>query len=211
MANKFKVSLLVNLRDMFYTFAQNEKRYGIFPDRNIRINNICDISMYEDHEFKEGSETDVAQMMRLIDERIAWMDANGIDQWNNSHYREHYPEEYYVDAVQAGRLYVLYQKMSGKVVAGAVLLEKDGRWDVITSSAYYVHNLVAAIDAKGAGKRMLEEIENLCRLNGKKFLRLDCSAGNKALNRWYESLGFRHVGAVIDGEYTGNLMEKKLT
>ena len=52
MANKFKVSLLVNLRDMFYTFAQNEKRYGIFPDRNIRINNICDISMYEDHEFR---------------------------------------------------------------------------------------------------------------------------------------------------------------
>ncbi len=37
---------------MFYTLAQNEKRYGIFPDRNIRINNICDISMYEDHEFR---------------------------------------------------------------------------------------------------------------------------------------------------------------
>lgn len=37
---------------MFYTLAQNEKRYGIFPDRNIHINNICDISMYEDHEFR---------------------------------------------------------------------------------------------------------------------------------------------------------------
>ena len=94
--------------------------------------------------------------------------------------------------------------------AGAVLLTQDVRWGQSNGKAYYVHNLVAAIGEKNAGKEILQRIEEYTRLQGMHFVRLDCIVGNQKLNSWYEKLGYEYVRTITDGEYQGNLREKKL-
>ena len=94
------------------------------------------------------------------------------------------------------------------IIAG--LLTQDVRCGQSNGKAYYVHNLVAAIGEKNAGKEILQRIEEYTRLQGMHFVRLDCIVGNQKLNSWYEKLGYEYVRTITDGEYQGNLREKKL-
>ena len=160
--------------------------------------------------FRSGTIYDVPDIIGLIERRIEWMDCNGINQWNKGHYRERYPDGYYIQAAEKGLLYVLTAKDSNRIIAGAVLLTQDVRWGQSNGKAYYVHNLVAAIGEKNAGKEILQRIEEYTRLQGMHFVRLDCIVGNQKLNSWYEKLGYEYVRTITDGEYQGNLREKKL-
>ena len=138
------------------------------------------------------------------------MDRKGINQWNKNHYRERYPDSYYVQTAEKGQLYVLADKESGRIMAGAVLLTDDYRWGESDDTAYYVHNLVSDIDVKEAGKEIVCQIENHARNLGMRYVRLDCIVGNQRLNTWYENLGYEYVRTITDGEYQGNLREKEL-
>ena len=60
--------------------------------------------------FRSGTIYDVPDIIGLIERRIEWMDCNGINQWNKSHYRERYPDGYYIQAAEKGLLYVLTAK-----------------------------------------------------------------------------------------------------
>lgn len=160
--------------------------------------------------FRQGTVGDVPDVIRLIERRIEWMDCNGINQWNKNHYRERYPDSYYVQTAEKGQLYVLVDKESGQIIAGAVLLTVDYRWGESDDKAYYVHNLVSDIDVKDAGKEIVIQIENHARLQGMRYVRLDCIVGNQRLNTWYENLGYEYVRTITDGEYQGNLREKEL-
>ena len=42
------------------------------------------------------------------------------------------------------------------------------------------------------------------------FTEYPCIVGNQKLNSWYEKLGYEYVRTITDGEYQGNLREKKL-
>lgn len=77
--------------------------------------------------FGKAYERHVDAFLELIDERIEWMNAVGIDQWNNNHYHERYPKEYFLDVARSGKMYMLSNKDDGKMVAGAVLFEEDKR------------------------------------------------------------------------------------
>lgn len=161
-------------------------------------------------EFRHGTVGDVPDVIRLIERRIEWMDRNGINQWNKNHYRERYPDSYYVQTAENGQLYVLADKESGRIMAGAVLLTDDYRWGESDDKAYYVHNLVSDIDVREAGKEIVSQIENHARLQGMRYVRLDCIVGNQRLNTWYETLGYEYVRTITDGEYQGKLREKEL-
>lgn len=162
------------------------------------------------YSFARATINDVPEIMRLIDERIYWMDTVGINQWNKNHYRERYPYEYFVSMATERQLFVLKDTGSNVIVAAAVLLTKDYRWNADDANCYYVHNLVSAVCVKEAGKCIMKCIEQLGKRESKSFIRLDCIVGNKHLNQWYETLGYKLVGTTIDGEYTGNLREKEL-
>lgn len=81
--------------------------------------------------------------------------------------------------LKKGLLYVLTAKDSNRIIAGAVLLTQDVRCGQSNGKAYYVHNLVAAIGEKNAGKEILQRIEEYTRLQGMHFVRLDCIVGNQ--------------------------------
>ena len=73
----------------------------------------------------------------------------------------------------------------------AVLLAQDERWDgSLQKRAWYVHNLVTAVGASGAGKAILRAAEKLAKVRGMEAIRLDCIEGNEPLNAWYEAQGY---------------------
>ena len=76
--------------------------------------------------------------------------------------------------------------------------------------AWYVHNLVAAIGASGAGKAILRAAQKLAKAQSMEAIRLDCIEGNEPLNAWYEAQGYFLRGTCTDGPYHGLLREKPL-
>ena len=146
----------------------------------------------------------------LIEQRIHWMDENGISGWNKTDYLHYYPLRYFQQQCAAGQLYVLASD-AGQVQGAVILLEEDVRWaEFAPAAAFYVHNLVSALDAHGAGAAILAGTEALAREKGKQFVRLDCAENNAALNRFYEAAGYLPRGKCTDGPYYGILREKAL-
>ena len=121
-----------------------------------------------------------------------------------------YPLDYYADMQRRGLHFVL-EGENGALLGAVVLLPEDERWDGQPSRrAWYVHNLVTAIGASGAGKAILREARKLASSRSMESMRLDCADDNMRLNAWYESQGYFPCGTCIDGPYNGILREKLL-
>ncbi len=121
-----------------------------------------------------------------------------------------YPPDDYADMQRRGLLFVL-EGENGALLGAVVLLPEDERWNGRPSGrAWYVHNLVTAIGASGAGKAILREARKLASSRSMESMRLDCADDNMRLNAWYESQGYFPCGTCIDGPYNGILREKLL-
>ena len=163
------------------------------------------------YNFCPASPEDGERIFQLVLERIAWMDARGLHGWNDTGYLERYPLAYFREAGRQGQLYLLLTP-EGEAAGGVVLLEEDRRWDGYPSPpAFYIHNLVASVHRKGAGRAILQAVEALARERGKTHSRLDCGRDNPALNRFYESQGYVPAGECTDGPYRGILRETRLS
>lgn len=160
--------------------------------------------------FERADFSDLEKVFALIDARIRWMDEKGIEQWNKTDYWGCYPKQYYIDIVKNGSLFILKRTNGREIIGAVVLTEHDNRW-LDDQPAFYIHNFATAIEEKGAGKIILDNIEKLAEECGKSAIRLDCARTNEKLNQYYESAGFRFVEPVTDGIYTGNKREKKIT
>ncbi len=145
-------------------------------------------------------------ILSILQQRIDWMDDKGLYQWNKTDYMGVYPPEYFLDLIQKGEVFVACQE--DRVLGVMALFPHDPRWKK-TGTAFYVHHLATALQTPGLGKQMLAFAEQYALERGKDYLRLDCQQVNLPLNRYYEALGYTHCGVCIDGEYVGNLMEKK--
>ena len=156
--------------------------------------------------FRRAAAADLEQFLKIIDERIAWMDEHGIRQWNVTGYKRAFPREYYERALADGDLWALCGA-DGALLAAACLFEEDRHWDDGVP-ALYAHNLASAPGAKDAGRDFLRHAAALASSLGKEKLRLDSAEDNEPLARWYESQGYRAVGIVRDGPYRGTLREK---
>ncbi|AFS77829.1 acetyltransferase, GNAT family [Gottschalkia acidurici 9a] len=165
--------------------------------------------MKEKYNFKLAREKDIDHILELIKKRIMWMDDYGIEQWNKTNYMEWYPKEYFSDCILQNSLYTLSEKEFDKIVGAVVLSDSDKLWED-KIPAYYIHNLVTDLDAKGAGSAIIKYCEDIAIEHGKDKLRLDCQSSNNKLNQYYENLGFIYIEEVQDGLYIGNKREKSL-
>ena len=161
--------------------------------------------------FKRAEIEDVPKLFEIIKNRVGWMEAKGLKQWNTTDYLNVYPLSYFEEHQKNGRLFAMKDDISGDVATVMVLLSDDKRWgELNTRDAYYVHNFATNPFIKGIGSLMLEEAEKLSLAEGKTYLRLDCPSHNQFLNHFYESRGYSPAGSCIDGPYQGNRKEKKL-
>ena len=160
-------------------------------------------------EFRLAHADDIARIFSLYTTRVRWMDEAGIRQWNVTDYLSVYPREYYARMQLESKLYVYAS--GAEILAAAVLLQRDERWEGrLETPAWYVHNLVSAPGASGAGAAFLQEAEALARRNGAKTMRLDCAQDNIRLGVWYEAQGYLPAGTCAEGPYHGLLREKQL-
>ncbi len=167
--------------------------------------------MPEAYVFRPLRHDELPAMQALIRQRIAWMDACGIRQWNVTDYEGVYPPEYYEACWQRGELFALADAATDEVVGGGCLKAADDRWpDGRTASALYLHHLAADLAHKGTGRAFLRGAERHAARVGKAFLRLDSAIDNPALTRYYESQGYLPAGQCIDGLYEGVLRQKRL-
>lgn len=159
--------------------------------------------------FRKAEKQEVPMVFDLIMRRVAWMDQVGIRQWNTTKYDECYPQEYYEKRRQKDELFVLEERPSGCLVCVGALFHEDARWPD-PESAYYLHHLASAVDAKGVGSIFLQEAEKYTKKQGKTYLRLDSAVGNTVLEEYYTSRGYVEAGRCIDRLYKGILRQKKL-
>ena len=145
-------------------------------------------------------------ILDIIGKRIAWMDRKGLYQWNKTDYLGVYPPEYFKELIEREIVFIACEEE--RVLGVMALFPEDPRWEK-PGTAYYVHHLATSIEVAGVGKELLAFAEAYALEHNKEYLRLDCQQVNLPLNRYYEALGYVHCGVCIDGEYVGNLMEKK--
>lgn len=162
-----------------------------------------------DYNFGLAKTENISDVFSLYQQRVQWMDATGLKQWNVTDYLNAFPLSYYYALQEAGKLYVLTE---GKQVAGALaLFDHDDYWpDSDNASAYYIHHLVSDINHRGAGRFLLKQAEKIATLHGKEYLRLDCAADNITLFKYYEKMGYVYAGKCQDGPYIGKRLTKKL-
>ena len=96
--------------------------------------------------------------LALVEQRVTWLETKRIEQWARSHYLSRYNLAYFENAARLGRLWGLFE--DSRLVASAVLLDKDPRWKGFEDApAWYVHNLASAVDKPGAGAEFLHRAE----------------------------------------------------
>ena len=150
------------------------------------------------------------EIFALYAARVRWMNEVSIHQWNDTDYLSAYPPDDYADMQRRGLLFVLDGE-NGALLGAAALLPEDERWNGRPEKqAWYVHNLVTAIGASGAGKAILREARKLASSRSMESMRLDCADDNTRLNAWYEAQGYFLRGTCTDGPYHGLLREKLL-
>lgn len=165
-----------------------------------------------DYIFKPAESNEAEEIFGLYVKRVRWMDEQGIRGWNTTGYLERYPVSYYREQCELGTLYTLRNAADGTLAGAVVLYRSDDRWaDKANVPAYYIHNLVAAPGAGGAGARIIEESERIAAAHGKQFIRLDCAEDNAFLNEYYVSKGYVEAGRCEDGPYKGICREKRLS
>lgn len=161
------------------------------------------------YQFRKAQPEDVDDIIRIIAERIRWMDEKNLYQWNRTNYMQRYPREYFLARIDAGEFYLAYTPQ--EIVGIMALFTEDERWsEDEPKNCYYVHHLATKPNCSGAGKALLSFCEQLSKQEGKEEIRLDCQKGNERLNAFYQSLGYEAVGPMVEDDYEGIKREKQL-
>jgi GNAT superfamily N-acetyltransferase len=136
-----------------------------------------------------------------------WLATKGIGQWVLP-----FSAEWIDPKIAAGEFWVV--RLRGEPVAVFRLLWSDpffwGERD--DGSAAYVHTLAVRRDhaGQGIGSWVLGWVEDRARAEGRRLLRLDCMADNRALCEYYERAGFVALGSAEVGHATMKLIEKPI-
>lgn len=151
---------------------------------------------------------DIEAIHKLIYDRCLWFSEKGVKGWNVAFYPNKYDKSYFTEQMKINKLIVA--KFNNEI--GGVMLLKDEDKDYWNSdnSSYYIHHLATDFHLKGVGKTLIDYAIEQCKINDKKYLRLDCYQESKFLNEYYKKLGFNKVGSGTDEIYNFNVWEMKI-
>ena len=143
--------------------------------------------------------TDLPEIMRIIDDAVGRMLAEGKCQWN-----ENYPrDEHIIADICRGVGYVLDD--GGRVIAyGAVVFTGEPAYghlegDWLTDGEYVVvHRLAVDMSAqsRGVGRRFLTAVEHLASQKGTGSFRIDTNFDNNRMLALLARCGFEFTGLV---------------
>src|SRR5215211_7670926 len=149
--------------------------------------------------------SDLDTVSSILEEAAQWLVSRDIDQWQPGSFSH----QRIADRIERGEMYLA--ELGGQPVGTLALQWSDEEvWGSVTKDAGYVHGIAIRRDfaGKGLGRELLRWAENRAASSGKKYLRLDCIAGNRGLNEYYERAGFNRRGRARVWGLEVNLYEK---
>jgi ribosomal protein S18 acetylase RimI-like enzyme len=153
-----------------------------------------------------AGEADVPVLTQIRNDAHAKKVAHSDYAWGKD--GDGFSERWVLNNVSQKEVYVVEQ--DGTSVGTFSLDWDDERhWGLQEPIAGYVHGLCVrkGFNGCGFGRFMIDWCADKVSALNRRFVRLDCDAGNAKLCAYYESLGFVRVGLKTDG-YTWSLYEK---
>jgi len=148
-------------------------------------------------------------ILQVILEATQWLRSQGIDQWQVP-----WDLPWIEWRISLGDFYCAFLEDEDSMAAVVRLLWSDeDMWVSDDVQAGYVHSLAVRpkFAGRGIGRQVLRWAEEMCRLNGRDVLRLDCIAHNSRLHEYYRRQGFSECGEKVFGDYHGRLFQKPLS
>jgi ribosomal protein S18 acetylase RimI-like enzyme len=151
---------------------------------------------------------DLDRVLEILEEASRWLSSKGLEtQWLPSPaFRQTIKNN-----IERGDVYVV-KDVEGTV--GTITLQWSDKkfWGDLPPDSGYVHKLAIkrSYGGKRLGLRMLQWAEAKARVEGKRYLRLDCLASNKTIREYYEKAGFVHVRDTLAPGWKASLYEKNL-
>ncbi|MZQ81309.1 GNAT family N-acetyltransferase [Paenibacillus sp. 5J-6] len=145
----------------------------------------------------------------LLVNAARWIErTQGLVQWRE----ERFTQDYVSGLIEQYELFVAHMD---DVPVGCLSVHwKDEEFwgEQFHEDAGYVHRLAVSRDylGMGIGTRLLNWAEGYAREHGKSWLRLDCMAGNAALNRYYTREGFTFCGRYEAQGWAASLYERRI-
>jgi len=148
---------------------------------------------------------DVADLLAILNGATQYKVERGDMAWGS----EARSEQRVRDAMAESQMYIVRQ--DGRSV-GTTCLQWDDEhyWGKQQPIAGYIHGLAveSSVHGQGIGAMVIEWARHQAFLQGRQFLRLDCSARNAGLCRYYERQGFIQVGQrVLQSGYIAALYQ----
>ncbi len=156
-------------------------------------------------EMVRAEPSDLDAVLSILEEAARWLASRGIDQWGPGSS----PRGRIKNRIGRGEVYLAV--LDGRPVGNVVLQWSDEEtWGDVPDVAGYVHGLAIRREAagRGLGRELLRWAEGRAAAAGKEYLRLDCAAGNRALNAYYERAGFAFRGRAFVWGLEVSLYEK---
>jgi ribosomal protein S18 acetylase RimI-like enzyme len=191
-------------------FSILEKRVVISKSEKARAEAKANdlVGIESDVRIIRAQQGDLDRVLEILEEASRWLSSKGLEtQWLPSPaFRQTVK-----DNIGRGDVYVV-KDVQGTF--GTITLQWSDKkfWGDLPLDAGYVHKLAIkrSYGGKRFGLRLLAWAEAKARAEGKRYLRLDCLASNKAIRDYYEKAGFAHVKDTLAPGWNASLYEKKL-
>lgn len=146
-------------------------------------------------------EEDMSQLTSMLEDAIALLAMNNIDQWQNGSISS----EILLNAILKDQAFVWEQTDSGLIAGFCVLEEYDetyenlaeGEWTV-NGSYFAIHRFMVSQQMRG-GKvtgEMFMDIKKMAKINGIASLRIDTHPDNVMMQKVLARNGFEHTGLI---------------
>jgi GNAT superfamily N-acetyltransferase len=182
--------------------SKSSRRY------NLKLGFYGLVGIKSDVRIVRAQRPDLDRVLEILEEASGWLTSKGLEtQWHPSPtFRESILEN-----IDRGEVHVV--KDLNATVGTITLQWSDQKfWGDLPLNAGYVHKLAIKRSYSGQrlGLRLLQWAEAKARAEGKRYLRLDCLAGNKTIREYYEKAGFIHIRDTEAQDWKASLYEKRL-
>ena len=160
-------------------------------------------AMSTDYIVELANMSNIDLILDLYSERMQWFKDNNIKQWNK--YLINHPKSEFENAINNKNYYIV--KNNGEIIAGFEVSTDSKDWKDDITPAYYIYKVVTKVGYKNVGDIIFEKCKEIAKLNGKKYLRLDCLKSNEKLNKIYESHNFKLIQYGYNKRYEYSLRE----
>lgn len=146
---------------------------------------------------------DIDSILNLYSDRMKWFKNNNIKQWDR--YLENHPKLEFLSTIENNNYYII--KHQDEIIAGFELSTNSKYWRDDITPAYYIYKVVTKVGYRNIGNIIFKECKKIAKLNGKKYLRLDCLKSNEKLNNIYENHDFKLIRYGYNEHYEYSLRE----